>query len=98
MPRKGFGAALTWTPAACRRSTTPSQLEESAKAPCTRTTVSGAAPVAVSDMRAPSSVGVDVDDRPGKRLRSFLGQVVSDATLDRPVRVLAGEFAGVGAR
>ena len=52
MPRSGFGAAVTWMPAAWRRSMTPFQLDESAKAPWTRTTVSGALEVA-SDMRAP---------------------------------------------
>jgi hypothetical protein len=53
MPRKGFGTAVTWLPAAWKISMTPSQLDESAKAPWTRTTVSGALKVA-SDMRAPS--------------------------------------------
>ena len=53
MPRSGFGGAVTWTPAACRRSMTPFQLEASAKAPWTSTTVSGALEVA-SDMSAPS--------------------------------------------
>jgi hypothetical protein len=55
MPRKGFGAAVTLIPAAWRRSMTPVQLDESAKAPWTRTTVSGALEVA-SAMRAPYSV------------------------------------------
>src|SRR5215210_2285381 len=39
MPRSGFGGAVTWTPSACSRSITSFQLEASAKAPCTRTTV-----------------------------------------------------------
>ena len=64
---------------------TPLQLEASAKAPWTRTTVRGAFSVAVSDMRAPSLVGVDVDDGLGESLGSFLRKVVPDATLDRPV-------------
>src|ERR1700754_1285188 len=98
MPRSGFGGAATSIPAACRRSTTPFQLEASAKAPCTRTTVSGLVSVAVSDMRAPSLVGVDVDDGLGERFRSFLRKVVSDAALDRPVRIGAGELLYVGAR
>ena len=41
MPRRGFGGAVTWIPAAWRSSMTPFQLEASAKAPWTRTTVSG---------------------------------------------------------
>jgi hypothetical protein len=41
MPRSGFAAAVTWTPLASRRSVTPFQLELSAKAPCTSTTVRG---------------------------------------------------------
>src|SRR5829696_7798580 len=54
MPRSGFAGAVTCTPSACSRSTTSFQLEASAKAPCTRTTVRGAAAVVVSsDMRAP---------------------------------------------
>src|SRR5215212_8820367 len=39
MPRSGFGGAVTCTPSAISRSTTPFQPEASAKAPCTRTTV-----------------------------------------------------------
>ena len=39
MPRSGFAGAVTAKPAAWRRSTTPFQLEASAKAPWTRTTV-----------------------------------------------------------
>src|SRR5829696_7283909 len=49
-------------PAACRRSITPLQLEASANAPWTRTTVRGALD-ACSDTRAPSLVGIDVDQR-----------------------------------
>src|SRR5262245_53660236 len=41
MPRSGLTAAITVTPLARRRSMTPFQLELSAKAPCTSTTVSG---------------------------------------------------------
>src|SRR5258705_11036311 len=43
-----------------------------------------------------SSFG-DVDDGFGKRLRSFLRQVVPNAAFDQPVRILAREFLGVGA-
>src|ERR687890_1796729 len=39
MPRSGFARAVTCTPSACSRSITPFQLDPSAKAPCTRTTV-----------------------------------------------------------
>ena len=52
MPRNGFGGAVTWILAAWRRAMTLFQLDESAQAPWTRTTVSGAFDVA-SDMRAP---------------------------------------------
>src|SRR6478736_5628580 len=45
MPRSGLAAAITGTPAAWSRSMTPAQLELSAKAPCTSTTVSGEAVV-----------------------------------------------------
>jgi hypothetical protein len=64
---------------------TPFQLEASAKAPWTRTTVRSVFSVAVSDTRAPSLVGVDLDDSFGERLGSFLRKVVPDAILDRPV-------------
>src|SRR3954447_12915003 len=49
IPRSGFAGALTATPFACRRSITPFQLEASANAPCTNTTVGAVA----SDMRVP---------------------------------------------
>src|SRR3954453_6218161 len=39
MPRSGLGGATTVQPSRWRRSTTPFQLEASAKAPCTRTIV-----------------------------------------------------------
>src|SRR5262245_38318441 len=54
MPRNGLAVAVTWTPCACRRSMTPAQLEPSANAPCTSTTVSGP-DVDSWDMRAPWS-------------------------------------------
>src|SRR5918993_5857572 len=44
MPRNGLAGARTSTPAACRVGITPAQFEASAKAPCTSTTVRGAAP------------------------------------------------------
>jgi hypothetical protein len=44
-----------------------------------------------------SSEGVDINDGLGKALRSFLRQIVPDAAIDGPVRVLAREFAGIGA-
>src|SRR5580704_15312922 len=45
---------------------------------------------------SPRSIAAGVDDGFGKGLRSLLRKVVSDAALDDPVLVLAGEFAGVG--
>src|SRR3712207_6050810 len=39
MPRSGFAGAVTCTPSACSRLITSFQLADSAKAPCTRTTV-----------------------------------------------------------
>jgi hypothetical protein len=39
MPRSGFAGAVTCSPSACSRFITSFQLEASAKAPCTRTTV-----------------------------------------------------------
>src|ERR687893_2482254 len=39
MPRSGFAGAVTCTPCVCSRSITSFQLEPSAQAPCTRTTV-----------------------------------------------------------
>src|SRR5215207_2844466 len=97
MPRNGFPGAVTWMPAACTRSITALQLEASANAPWTRTTVRGARDVC-SDTRAPSLVGIDVDDGVGKRFRCFLWKVVADSALDRAVRIPARELAGVGTR
>src|SRR5918997_3137583 len=39
MPRSGLAGAVTCTPSACSRLITSFQLEPSAQAPCTRTTV-----------------------------------------------------------
>ena len=44
------------------------------------------------------STPISFDDSFGEGLRSFLRQIVSDAAVDRPVLVLAGEFPDVGAR
>src|SRR4051794_3651261 len=102
IPRSGFAGAVTRTPAASRRSTTPFQLEASAKAPWTRTTVRGAASDVVSVIGAPVSWGgsgaVDVENRSGEGFRSLLRQVVPDAALDGAVLIRAGESPGVGAR
>src|SRR5215207_3961161 len=46
MPRKGLAGARTSTPAACTVGIAPAQFEASAKAPCTSTTVRGAASAA----------------------------------------------------
>lgn len=43
-----------------------------------------------------SAFGRDVDDSFRKGLRGFLGEIVPDATLDGPVRILPGEFFGIG--
>src|SRR5215217_6563538 len=86
MPRNGFAGAVTWMPAACRRSITALQLEASAKAPWTRTTVRGARDVC-SDTRAPSLVGIDFEGGVGKRSLRSLRDVVADAALDRAVRI-----------
>src|SRR4029453_2258445 len=98
MPRSGFAGAVTCSPAACRCSMTPVQLEAAAKAPWTRTTVRGAVSVAVADMRAPWLVGTNVDDSFGEGFRSFLRKVVSDAALDHSVRIFARELLGVDTR
>src|SRR5271168_1374729 len=42
------------------------------------------------------SITVNVDDSLGEGLRSFLRQIVPDATLYDPVRVFAREFTGIG--
>src|SRR6185437_3840688 len=98
MPRSGFGGATTCTPSSCRRSTTPFQLEASAKAPCTSTTVRESVLEFASAMGAPSLVGVDFDDCFGKGVWSLLREVVTDASCDRPVGVPAGELVRVGVR
>ena len=54
MPRSGFAGAVTCTPLACSRSITPFQLEPSANAPCTSTTV-GELDGVGSDMDAPGT-------------------------------------------
>src|SRR5215211_5840867 len=97
MPRNGFAGAATWMRAVCRRSITPFQLEASANAPWTRTTVRGPLD-GCSDMRAPSLVGIDFDDGTSKRFWCFLWKVVADAAPDRAVRISARELAGIGIR
>src|SRR3954452_14616537 len=52
IPRSGFAGAVTGTPLACSRAITPFQLDASANAPWTRTTLA-ASGVVVSDIRAP---------------------------------------------
>src|SRR3954469_21616321 len=63
IPRRGFAGALTATPSACRRSITPFQLEASANAPCTSTTVGDVA----SDMRVPFQMGAGEDASADRR-------------------------------
>src|SRR6476646_3966498 len=65
MPRNGLAAAITGTPLDWSRSMTPAQLELSAKAPCTSTTVSGVVLVVWDMVISPRSsegehVGLDV--------------------------------------
>src|SRR6187200_352425 len=98
MPRSGFGGATTCTPSFCRRSTTPFQLDASAKAPCTSTTVRESLLEFASAIRAPYLVDVDFDDCFGKGLRSLLREVVTDASCDGPVGIPAGELLRVGVR
>jgi hypothetical protein len=52
MPRSGFAGAITATPAGSSRSITPFQLEASAKAPWTRTTVGCASDMWCSSQRS----------------------------------------------
>src|SRR3954453_1585688 len=96
MPRNGFGGAVTGMPAAWRRSMTPSQLDESAKAPWTSTTVSGALEV-VSDIETSLLGVVDVDHGLRERLRRLLRQVVADAAGESSMQVRARELPRVGA-
>ena len=42
------------------------------------------------------SIPIHVKDRLGKGLRRFLRQIVPDAALNDPVRILAREFLGIG--
>src|ERR1700681_3232796 len=42
------------------------------------------------------SITVNVDYSLGEGLRGFLRQIVTDAALDDPVRVVAREFLGIG--
>src|SRR5215217_2267337 len=64
MPRNGLAGARTSTPAACRMGITPAQFEASAKAPCTSTTVRGAAPaVGVASVMVDPSGEVMMDGR-----------------------------------
>src|SRR5215203_6898727 len=64
IPRKGLAGARTSTPAACRVGITPAQFEASAKAPCTSTTVRGAASaVGVASVMVDPSWVVMMDGR-----------------------------------
>ena len=42
------------------------------------------------------ALAIDVDDSLGKGLWSLLRQIVPDAALDEPVRILARELLGIG--
>src|SRR5215217_9051790 len=65
IPRRGLAGAVTATPAASSRSTTPFQLEASAKAPYTSTTVNGAV-VGVASVMIDSSGVVTTDGPTGE--------------------------------
>src|SRR5262245_15437824 len=99
MPRSGLTAAVTETPLARRRSMTPFQLELSAKAPCTSTTVSGDVVVCWDMGLAPRSserehVGLDAGveeldlEQPVADRRRLADQLVHP-------RVVGGAVAGL---
>src|SRR4051812_48036046 len=78
MPRSGLAGAMTAIPCACSSSITPLQLEPSANAPWTRTTVRGAAAVGVASVTNEPSCVLAADDP------------VAPATFrERPVAALA---------
>src|SRR6187551_3022736 len=60
IPRSGFAGAVTGTPLACNRVITPFQLDASANAPCTSTTVGF---VADTGLGLLSSSGEEVDEQ-----------------------------------
>src|SRR5262245_34862910 len=69
MPRSGFGGAVTVTPLARSWGITPLQLEPSANAPCTRTTVAASEEEVPSVIAAPfrSRLGGTSPQRPERR-------------------------------
>ena len=86
MPRSGLAAATTATPRARRRSITPFQLELSAKAPCTSTTVSGEVVVVSDVVVAPLS---------SEREHEGLDAGVAELDLEQPIadrRVLTDQL------
>src|SRR3954452_8205480 len=72
IPRSGFAGAVTGTPLACSRSITPFQLDASANAPWTSTTV-GRLGLVVSDMLAPLGSSAQWPERGAELGREQLG-------------------------
>src|SRR3954469_1355135 len=94
IPRRGFAGALTATPSACRRSITPFQLEASANAPCTRTTVGDIA----SDMRVPfrwEDASAQRPERGANLLREEL-RLLPGGEVAAPVHLVEVAEAGIG--
>src|SRR5205823_1616701 len=79
MPRSGLAAVTTLTRFACSRSMTPAQLELSAKAPCTSTTVSGDVLVVSDTVMAPLSMSSEGE-------HESLDARVEELDLEPPVR------------
>src|SRR6185369_400246 len=74
-------AAITLVPLACRRSMTPDQLELSAKAPCTSTTVNGELGVDWDIVMAPCELS---SEREHERLDATVGEFdLEQAVVDR---------------
>src|SRR4051794_6418686 len=100
MPRNGFAGATTWTPLARSRSTTPFQLDASANAPCTRTTVRGAAAGVASVIGVPSCTAATSDGPTRPLARAADPAAIPEITVRRfTVRLLcslpeAGVLAG----
>ena len=96
MPRSGFAGAVTFTPLACSRSMTPFQLEPSANAPCTSTTVGE---LDGSDLTwVLLGLGVDGLRRRPLRVRSRLGgrEELDEQLVDLLGLVVVDPVRGVG--
>src|ERR687890_2162327 len=84
MPRSGFGGAVTWTRSACSRSMTSFQLEASAKAPCTRTTVGRDPSCGFVLMASPPYLPDFIQSLPGGRGKSVSHNKERDYALMPP--------------